>query len=81
MNEDDDGRLVELARNAEAFKRQLDEGGDSLRRQVEQLGRTIRQFVRDNQAQVGGPVAPLPQRVMRAAEGAVGGSRVVLLHE
>jgi hypothetical protein len=68
---DDDGRLVELARNAEAFKRQLDEGGDELRRQVEQFGRAVGQFVRDNRAQGAGPVTPLPQRLMRAAEAAV----------
>lgn len=46
--------LVELAKNAEVLRRQIDEGGQAMRQQIEQLLRAAEQFVLDAQrAKVG----------------------------
>jgi hypothetical protein len=71
MSEDNEPDwLAELAKNTEALRRQLDEGGETLRRQVELLGRAAEQFIRGTRRTTPstGPVPPFQQRVVRAAD-------------
>jgi hypothetical protein len=62
--------LAELAKNMEALRRQIDQGGETLRRQVELLGRAAEQFVRGARRPTPGidPVPPFQRRVVRAAD-------------
>lgn len=62
--------LAELAKNTEALRRQIDQGGETLRRQVELLGRAAEQFVRRARRPTPGisPVPPFQRRVVRAAD-------------
>jgi len=59
--------LAELAKIAEALRQQIEESGEALRSQVDQLVLSAEQFVRDAQrATPGGPVPPFQQRVVQA---------------
>ncbi len=62
--------LAELAKNTEALRRQIDQGGETLRRQLELFGRAAEQFVRGARRPMPGidPVSPFQRRVVRAAD-------------
>jgi hypothetical protein len=71
MSEDEEPDwLAELAKNTEALRRQIDQGGETLRRQVELLGRAAEQFVRGGRRTTPsvGPVPPFQQRVVRGVD-------------
>jgi hypothetical protein len=70
MSEDEEPDwLAELARNTEALRRQIDQGGETLRREVELLGRAAEQFIRGPGRPTSGigPVPLFQQRLVRAA--------------
>ena len=62
--------LAELAKSAEALRSQIEQGGETLRRQAGQLGRAAEQFVRDvrQTTPTVGPVPPFQQWVVRAVD-------------
>jgi hypothetical protein len=60
--------LAELTKNANALRQQIEESSEALRQQVDQLVRSAEQFARDGrEATPGGPLPPLPQRLVQAA--------------
>jgi hypothetical protein len=60
--------LAELTKNANALRQQIEESSEALRQQVDQLVRGAEQFARDGQETTpGGPMPPLPQRLVQAA--------------
>ena len=71
MSEDNEPDwLAELAKNTEALRRQIDQGDETLQRQVKLLGRAAEQFLRDALRPTPriGPVPPFQRRVVRAAD-------------
>jgi hypothetical protein len=61
--------LAELAKNAEALRRQIDQGGEALQRQVKQLSRTAEELVRNARRATPG-TGPVP-RLLRVLDAAI----------